>query len=56
MDDISNNARARGADENGQSLVEYMLIIVLIAIFVMVAVPPIGDFISSAFSEVTAAM
>jgi pilus assembly protein Flp/PilA len=42
--------------EKGQGMVEYALIIVLIAIVVIVVLGLLGDEISNVFSEITAAL
>lgn len=39
-------------DENGQGLVEYALIILLVAIVVIVAIQALGSTVGSAFSTV----
>ena len=43
-------------DEEGASMVEYALLVALIAVVVMVAVGPLGTAIHDKFDEVTAAL
>jgi pilus assembly protein Flp/PilA len=44
------------ADRRGQSLVEYALIIVLIAIAVIVAITALGGQLNSVFGRITASL
>ncbi len=43
-------------EEEGQGLVEYALIIVLIALVVMVALGPLGTAIAQVFTDITNAL
>lgn len=49
MTNLKNNLK----NENGQGMVEYVLIIAFIAIVVMLAITPLGDAIALKFKEVT---
>ncbi len=44
------------AREEGQGLVEYALILVLIAIVVMAALGPLGTAVAAVFTEITGAL
>jgi pilus assembly protein Flp/PilA len=47
------SARARDADERGQGMVEYALILVLISIVVIVILQVVGQQVNNVFSNVS---
>jgi len=49
-------ARLRGHDERGASMVEYGLLLALIAVIAMVAVRALGSSVSTQFSAVTSSL
>ena len=48
-------ARVRVAEETGQAMVEYSLILVLVSIAAIAVLPGLGEAIVNVFEEVTAA-
>ncbi len=53
---ILNSMRARFGDEEGQTLTEYALILVLIAIVAIIAVTGLGTRIHEIFDTITSSM
>jgi Flp pilus assembly pilin Flp len=49
------NLRRLGGDDDGQALVEYALIILLIGIFALAALQALGTSVSSVLTQVTSA-
>lgn len=47
---------SRSNDETGASMVEYALLVVLIAIVALLAISAAGDEVSSTFSEITSGL
>jgi pilus assembly protein Flp/PilA len=49
-------ARFNGGDERGASMVEYGLLLALIAVIALVAVQALGNSVSTKFSSVTSSL
>jgi Flp pilus assembly pilin Flp len=53
---VKDAIKSRLTDEEGQGLVEYVLIIVLIALVVLGTIPPIANALKSGFNAIEAAV